>query len=199
MPFERKDDWLSVKNGVVLTPALEESIVCVRQYFAKHKHKAFVTSGVRDPDSQLKNILLYAKAKGIYDSYPEWIDGIKNKLKWDAKVPASQEIVSAFKLSEVYWWQRTWSHLLHLNVIINPCIASMCLMDSKRGDGSNRKGSVIPASPHFSGRSWDVGGGDGGAQKEYDILAEAKKDPKSRIIKLTLEVQNNAVHVDIKV
>jgi hypothetical protein len=190
--FNRDHDWLAVKEDVVLTPAIEKSIGRVRVHFALHQHRAYVTSGLRTPEAQIYDAISSNAAKGgIMELYPEWKAGLSGRWLPDAKSKTPE--------GEMFWWQRTWSKLLNLGFIVNPPIAAVCLYNSFRDNGSNRKGVVINATPHASGLAYDIGGGtDHRPNDEYAILLQAQKDPSTLITSMTLETMNNCVHVNIR-
>jgi hypothetical protein len=192
--FDKKDDYLEVLDAVVLTAAIEDSITAVRPYFEKAGLKAFVTSGKRDPSDQLRIIRDYSINKKIRGLYPEFSQGLFLNWSLDKKVKFQIDGVDR----EIFWWQQTWSKLLNIGVLINPPITAECLMDSLRANGTNRKNCVIPASSHFSGKAWDIGGGDDhNPTNEYQVIEEAKKDQNTRIFSLTLERENNCIHINI--
>lgn len=196
--FKREHAWLSVRESVILNALLEKSIKAIRPYFEKAKLKAFVTSGIRTPAQQLSTICDYVKNKSIATLFKEYVDGIVTKMKVDERIPSPSDIVLEFKLKEIYWWQRAWSRLLNLGIIINPPLDAMCLMDSMRPNGTNRKGVIILQTPHSKGTCFDVGGGkDGTPSNEYNVLLVAKRDSKTSIKSILIEYANNCVHIQV--
>lgn len=190
--FKRYDDWLEVDVTIELTPAIEASIEGIRPHFALHQKRATVTSGYRSPTDQVFGAIYKNAVKGkIEGVYPEFKQGLSGNWLVDRKVRTPE--------GEIYWWQRTWSLLLNHGFIVNPACDALCLYDSFRDDGSNRKGTLIHTTPHATGLAYDVGGGaDRRPNDEYAILLEAQKDPASRIRSMTLETMNNCVHVNVR-
>ncbi len=138
-----------------------------------------LTSGIREPIEQLHLIGWYAKEYGIY--FPEFdlqdLHGIRT--------------VDGIAVAT---WQRTWSRLLHFGIIINPPLAAECLEYSLRPDGSNRKGEIIPGSPHGTGKCFDLSGKAG-----LDLIAKFLADAKADGVEIRnwiIERKNNAVHVN---
>ncbi len=178
----KDNKWLVVKEGVVLTPIIEPVIVALDKYFEEAKLKAYVTSGLRDADAQLRVIRSYLIRKGLDTKYPAAMT-----CKVTDKLPNGE-----------YTWQMAWSNLLNLNVIINPPVPAKVLMNYVR-NGKNKIGSLIGATPHSSGTAFNVGGGNNGIGDELAVLAKAVADKKIPGIKSFLaERENNALHVDCK-
>lgn len=137
-----------------------------------------ITSGVRTPGDQLMIIAKYALVKGII--FPEFEAGDVNS-----------KVIIEGKL--LYKWQRTWSQLLNIGIIINPPLAAEVLFDYIK-NGKNKKGQIIQPSPHFTGRAFDIGGSSG-INKVIPILIEAVKQG---IIKdYLVERANNCLHVNL--
>lgn len=181
--MKAKDNkWLIVKENVVLTPTIEPVIVALDEYFKKHNLKAYVTSGLRDENDQLRVIRSYLVKKGLDKTYPEAMTCKATDKNADG----------------TYVWQMAWSHLLNVGVIINPAFRAVCLMNYIR-NGVNKKGSWIGQTPHASGTAFNVGGGNNGIMDELAVLNEAVKEKKIPGLKSFLaERENNALHVDCK-
>lgn len=178
----KDNKWLVVNPGVVLTPTIEPVIIALDEYFGRHQLKAFVTSGLRDADDQLRVIRSYLVKKGLNTKY-------QNAML--CKVTDKES-------DGTYVWQMAWSNLLNVGVIINPPIAAKCLMNYVR-NGVNKKGSTIGQTPHASGTAFNVGGGNNGIMDELAVLNEALKEKKIPGLKSFLaERENNALHVDCK-
>lgn len=174
--------WLIVKEGVVLTPTIEPVIVGLDKYFEKHKLKAFVTSGYRDADNQLKVVRQYLIKKGLDTKYPQ----------------AMTCKVGDKDLNNNYQWQLAWSHLLNIGVIINPPVRAICLMNYIR-NGVNKKGTYINQTPHATGKAFNIGGGNNGIMDELAVLQEAFDDKEIVGLKSFLaERENNALHCDCR-
>lgn len=173
---------LTIRPNVKLNDHLSKVIWDIAPYTGAVKIE--VTSGVREPIDQLHLISWYALEKGV--KFPEF------------RPQELHEKVQPVELeSEVYRWQRTWSRLLHMGVIINPPLAAVCLEDSIRPNGTNRKGEVIQGSPHSRGTAFDISGKAGFPSTEI-VLKEAKAAGVG-IKDWLLERENNAVHVNISV
>lgn len=182
MATAKNNKWLTVRDNVVLTPIIEPVIIALDPYFEKHKLKAFVTSGLRDENDQLRVIRSYLVKKGLDSKYPEAMT-----CKVTDKNPDG-----------TYVWQMGWSALLNVGVIINPAFRAVCLMNYIR-NGVNKKGQWIGQTPHASGRAFNVGGGSNGIMDELAVLNEALKEKKIAGLKSFLaERENNALHVDCK-
>ena len=192
MAFSREDNWLAVQKNVELNERIEESIAAVRPHFARANHKATVTSGYRSPHTQVfQAILPNAKKAHIDTLFPEFVQGIAEQWQVGKKVDTPE--------GNLYWWHRTWSRLLNKNYIVNPPLESVCLYNSFRADGSNRKDTLIRQTPHSRGSCYDIGGGKNySPNDEYAILLQAKQDPATLIVGMMLETMNDCVHVDIK-
>lgn len=140
-----------------------------------------VTSGLREPADQLKLIGWFALQNEV--KFPEFgVHDLYDKKDIDGQ--------------ELYTWQRTWSRLLHIGIIINPPFAAVCVEDSFRPDGTNRNGMLIPGSPHSRGTAFDISGR-GGIDQVCGVLADSMA--KGAAIKnWQVERKNNAVHVNIR-
>lgn len=182
--FENR--FLKVNKSVILTTTIEPVIIALESYFEAEGKVANVTSGLRDPASQLSIIRGYLAKKGMDKKYPEAITcGLNDKKQFGTKI--------------VYAWQMGWSALLNVGIIINPPIDAECLMDYIGSDGKNRKGTIIKASSHFLGTEFDIGGGtdgiDGSSVSEMKIVQKALADKKIKgLVSIVLERNNNCVH-----
>jgi hypothetical protein len=179
-----ENKWLIVKSGVILTPIIEPVIARLDSYFEKHKHIAYVTSGLRTPEDQLRIIRKYLVSTGLNKIYPEAMTcDLDSKFLWQGKV--------------VYRWQPGWSALLNRGIIINPAREAVCLMDYIR-DGKNKKGQTIKETPHSRGVSFDVSDGKEGISKETEILQEALNDKVQGLVYILPEHNNGCVHCDAR-
>jgi hypothetical protein len=177
--------FLIVKPGVVLTPIIEPVIIALEPYFEKANKISYVTSGKRNPESQLQIIRGYIEKKGLKDQYPEAFGkGVNDKITHP-------------QYGSIYTWQLGWSKLLNIGVIINPPCSAACLLDYIR-DGVNKKGRIINGSPHFNGTAFDVGGGENGVADETAILKEAMAAGVQGLTNILPERENNANHCDCK-
>lgn len=139
-----------------------------------------ITSGLRTPSEQLMIIARYAAVHGV--QFHEFLpDDVHSTVMIDDK--------------QLYCWQRTWSRLLSMGIIINPPLAAVVL-DDYIVAGENRKGHLIPGSPHYGGKAFDIA-----ARKGPDIIVkvlQAARDEGADIRSWTIERKNNCVHVDCK-
>jgi hypothetical protein len=178
--------YLRVNRSVVLTPIIEPVIIALDPFFKQEGKVAYITSGLRTPESQLSIIRGYLAKTGLDKDY-------KTAMSCDlySKTATNDKLI--------YTWQLGWSALLNRGIIINPPIPAECLMDYYRG-GVNKKGQTIGASPHFAGTAFDIGGGtdgiDGNVVSELKILQAAIKNGVSGIRGYLPERNNNCVHVD---
>jgi hypothetical protein len=180
-----ENKFLIVKSGVILTPVIEPVIVALDKYFEAANKKALVTSGLRNPESQLEIIRGYIQSKGLKAQFPEMFTlGVKDKI-------------TVAPYGSIYAWQLGWSKLLNLGVIINPCLAAPVLMDYIR-NGVNKKGQVIQGSPHFAGMAFDIGGQGNGINDELAVIQTALADKCPGLVDFLAEHENNAVHCDCK-
>jgi hypothetical protein len=138
------------------------------------EHPETVTSGVRTSEDQLRIIRQYLKSKGLADNYPEAMTALVDDRTDD---------------DEHFVWQKAWSHLLSVGVIINPPLPAVALMDYIR-NGVNKKGQLIGMSPHTRGTAFDLKG-----IESLKIVQALKL--KGKIRGYLVERENNAIHVDI--
>jgi hypothetical protein len=137
-----------------------------------------ITSGLRDPAEQLIIIAKYALVNKV--RFPEFDpDDVHGRVTIDGQ--------------EIYQWQRTWSALLALGIIINPPLAAVVLDDYLR-DGVNKKGHLIPGSPHYAGKAFDISGRPG-LEKIVGVLQRARA-AGAEIKGWLVERKQGAVHVD---
>lgn len=176
--------WLLIRNDVVLSPQTSRVIASLDPYFGRHQHTAYVTSAVRNPESQLALIKKECIKRGIDKEFPEiLICGLEDKN------------------GGLFLWQSAWSRLLNKGFIISPPIAAVALYDYFKG-GRNKKGEIIWASTHFTGHALDIGGRGGTdptPKDEVEVISEAMaEDPGIGIISFLLERENNCLHVNVK-
>lgn len=161
---------LIVGPHVVLNDKLDKVLSEIDHYWQGRKE--VVTSGVRDADDQLRIIRKYLTSKGLADNYPEAMTGSTDGTT-----------------NGEYSWQKGWSALLNIGVIINPPFSAVVLMDYFR-NGKNKKGHTIGQSPHTRGTAFDISGLDSG-----DIVQKLLADGKIR--GYLIERENSCIHIDI--
>lgn len=172
--------FLIVQKTVVLTPVIEPVIIALDAYFERDNLQALVTSGLRDAEDQLRVIRTYLVKKGLSEKYPEAMGG-------DARTIVAGK----------YTWQRGWSALLNVGVIINPPLAAKCLMDTTF-DSRNRKDQLIQQTPHAKGTAFNIGGGGNGVADEAAVIQKAVADKLPGLVSFLVERENNAVHCNCK-
>jgi hypothetical protein len=191
MNIQIKTTHLLLRPKVVLTASIAPVIAGLDAYFAKANVTAYVTSGLRDAEDQLRIIRQYLRKLNLDPKYPVGMTcHVDERIRWTGE---------GFQHIEVYAWQPAWSRLLKEGIIINPPRTALCLSDYYR-NGVNRKGVVISPSPHFNGTAFDIGGGadgiDGAASNELAIVEQAFKDRLPGMRGYLAERNNNCVHVD---
>lgn len=177
--------FLKYKEGVKRTPAIDRTVQLLDSYF--DGCPSWVTSGLRSPEDQVAIIMEKAKRHGISGDFQEFSS--------PDIYPAKHELIDGKPL---FWWQRTWSKLLSLGDIVNPPLPAECLSDYFRpGSHENKKGQIIPLSPHQRGLAFDIGG-------QEDLLGRAKRVMKAFqsgecfIVEYLVENVNNALHCDVR-
>lgn len=183
-----ENKWLKVNEGVVLTPIIEPVIISLDKEFEKAGQVAYVSSGLRNPLSQLNTIRKYLRVKGLDQKYPiAMACMVEERIDWGGK--------------NMYAWQPAWSKLLNLGVIINPPMRAEVLFDyyHPKDPNTNRKGRMINGSPHFRGTAFDIGGklgDDVTIQDELPIVMAAFKKGIPGMVNVLPEHNNNAIHID---
>ncbi|HUQ67175.1 MAG TPA: hypothetical protein VM101_13520 [Flavitalea sp.] len=177
------NEYLIIQPAVKLTQTIIPVIEAFDAFFKEAGIKAFVTSGERTSEDQLNVIRMYSKRYEVDKEFPEILTcGVADKID--------------FGTTKIYTWSRAWSRLLNKGIIVNPPRPEKVLFDYIR-DGVNKKGQEIGYSPHFFGRSFDIGGGvDHDITNELKVVEKAFK-AKVRGFKGYLpERNNNAIHID---
>jgi hypothetical protein len=192
--FAREHPWLRVDPTVELTDLICISVEAARPHFEKHQIKGEVTSGKRDALNQVKEIIRQAHEHGIADLFPEFVQGIKEGWAPEVLVDAPVEIQTKYKLTKVYWWQRTLSRELAIGVIINPAIKCHILDKYvRKSTGEDMDGKFMEASDHEHGTCWDLG-----ARQQLDekkvVAEECQADPACRISYIRVELVNGCIH-----
>jgi len=178
-----KNKYLKIKPSCFRTPITDTVIARLEHYFEKYKHYVWVTSVRRDSQGQLNVIRDYAEKKGIDKEFSE----IKTCQFNDTIM---------YEGREIYSWQRTWSKLLSVGILINPPMPAEVLFDYIRY-GVNKKGETIQPSSHFYGKAFDIGGGTNLINDEVEIVSEAISDDSGLGIKnIVIERENNCLHVN---
>lgn len=177
-----KNRFLLVKDNVILTEHITPVIERLDPFFEAYKLTAWVTSGLRRPEDQLRIIRNELNRRGLSGEYQQAFEDIGVKIQYEEQ--------------EVYAWQPAWSKLLSLGFVVNPPYLAMVLMDYYRpGSKDNRKGKLIGESPHTRGTAFDIGGGKDGVFNESMVLERAMGNVTG-LKSYLVERNNNAIHVD---
>ena len=178
-PYDNK--FLIVRPSIRLTPIISPVLMEMDKIFQELGVTARVTRGQSTSEDQLAIVVQYAKRYGVDKEFPE----VLRCLATD-KIGTSNE----------YVWQRAWSRLLNIGVIINPPYPAVALFDYIR-NGGNRKGQRIGYSPHVHGTAFDIGGGtDHDISNELVVVEEAKRRKIPGLKGYLPERKNNCVHID---
>jgi hypothetical protein len=169
------------------TPVIDAVLAELEPFAAEAGVKMVITSGLRDPQDQLRVIAGYAAEHGV--SFPEF----------DANDPHKKVRLADGR--DVYAWQRTWSRLLFIGIVINPPLAAECLEDYIRPNGENMKGKLLQGSVHGNGKAFDeqADGNLKDAQDEVPKKIAVLEKAKAAGVKIKgwkVERKNNAIHVD---
>jgi hypothetical protein len=163
--------YLIVPPSVKLNEKLDQVLYDIDCDFREAPER--VTSGIRDSADQLRIIRQYLRSNGLDDNFPEAM-----VCEFDDRFTDGE-----------YAWQKAWSKLLNIGVIINPPLPAVVLMDYIRS-GVNKKGQVIGMSPHTRGTAFDLSGLD-----SLRIVQALKL--KGKIKGYLVERANNCLHCDI--
>lgn len=182
----RDNKFLKVKPGVVLNETIEARIVALDKYYQAANLVAYVTSGERSSNDQLQTIRNYCVRHGVDKEFPEILTcGVMDKIDFGEG-------------KKLFTWQRAWSRLLNIGLVVNPPMPAACLFDYIR-NGVNKKGEVIGHSPHYFGRAFDIGGGmDKDLSNEFAVLKAAIADGMKGIKGWLMEPKNNCLHIDVE-
>jgi len=175
--------FLLIKQSVVLTEHIDPVIFALDEHFKQANLIAYVTSGLRDSESQLRIIKTEITRRGLAKDYQDVWEPLTYKIMYEG--------------NEVYGWQPAWSKLLNLGFVVNPPLPARCLMDYYRpGSTENKKGFIIGASPHTTGTAFDIGGNIDGIANETKVIKGAIGNVKG--LKGCLPERNqNCLHVDV--
>lgn len=176
--------YLRVKEGVRLNDDLDSAAVELEKDFAEAGVFAWITSGERTSEDQLDTVRKYAIRYGVEKEFPEILT-----CRLDDKIDFGHE--------KIYTWQRAWSRLLNIGVIVNPPKPAKALFDYIR-NGVNKKGHEIGYSPHWYKKAMDIGGGeDRDTSNEVAVVKKALARKAPYIKGYLNEPKNNCCHVDI--
>jgi hypothetical protein len=149
-----------------------------------------VTRGHSMPQEQLDLIERFGKDHGCI--FPEFIP--------DGPVDLKKECA---EVGLVYHWQRTWSRLLHLGVVVNPPLSAICLDDYTRPSGEKMKGKVIHKSAHIAGQvngCWPIDfSARVNGQVNFDLVRDIMDQARisnAGIQDIRVEHGNGCVHID---
>jgi hypothetical protein len=150
-------------------------------------HTLVVTRGHATPLSQLETIHDYAIMHNCL--YPEFEAG---------NLYEKNIVIIDGLAKNVYLWQRTWSQLLNVGIIINPPVTAEVLSNYFK-DGVNKKGELILPSPHILSNPIDFSAkidGIPNMKEVVSILTDAKT-AGARIRVIKPEPKNGCVHIDL--
>lgn len=176
--------FLKIRKGVILTPTIDAGIYTLDFWFEKENLSCEVTSGLRTTEKQLQLIKEKAIKHNIHVEFP---------------------LITGAQLNIPNTWIPAWSRLLTIGEMINPPIATKCLFDYKKSDGTLRKaGTLIPVSGHQLGEDFDIGGFNKELNQAVSLDAIVKvlkvallsAEVKGIIAGYLKEPVNGAVHVD---
>lgn len=174
-----KNGFLWVRNGVELTPVIDNAIYELDAWVREDGRTLWVSSGKRSDEHQLGIIISKAKLHGIEKEFPQ--------------------ILTA-TVDNIDGWLLAWGRVLQTGDMVNPPRPARAPFDYIRSDGTARKaGILIPQSGHQLGLDFDI------AQemnKLSDITAILDKALADKMIMdlvgYLVEPVNHAVHVDCK-
>lgn len=178
-----KNKFLLINEGVILNELLDLVSAGLDKFFEQEKLTAYVTSGKRNPEDQLRIIKKYVKRKNIQDEFIENAV-LHSQVTWNNKI--------------IYSWQLAWSKLLNAGVLINPPIRAEVLLDYVKS-GVNKKGIFMNPSVHFLGTALDIGGGSNSIGDETAVVQKAiasKEIPQ--IVSIVPERENNCLHINVR-
>ena len=176
--------FLLIKDGVILTEHIRPVIDRLDPFFEAAKLTAWVTSGLRRPEDQLRIIRNELNRRELSQFYQDAFEDIGKKID--------------YKGEEIFGWQLGWSRLLSEGFIVNPPYPAVALMDYFRPRSKeNRKGKMIGDSPHTRGTSFDISGGKDGVTNEAMVMEHAMKAKVKGLKGYLIERNNNCVHVDV--
>jgi hypothetical protein len=164
--------FVALNNSQVrLTPRIEKTLAALEPYFQKANINVRVTSGYRSPQHQLELIREQAIAYGLDKKYPS---------------------IRTATVADIESWRGAWDELLNVKgYIINPPVPAKCLLGERRG-------KVVPASPHILGKSFDLATGDRADLGRVAALVEAFRRDAGLKMQIRIEHENNAVHVGLQ-
>ena len=179
---------VEIKKNAVLDGNQKEIIT--RIALACGDDRLTVTRGHSTPQEQLSLIHRFAVANECV--FPEFIPNGPIDLK-----------VELSGVGLVYHWQRTWSRLLHMGVVVNPPHTAICLEEYTRPSGEQMKGKLIDESAHIVGQKNGCFPLDFSARvngkinfaRVRDVLEKAKA-AGAGIKEIKLERGNTCVHID---
>jgi hypothetical protein len=150
---------------VVLNDELDLILCSIDHYWPPKSE--IVTSAIRVPEDSLRIIRGYMVSHGLDKKYPEAMTcGILDKVSG----------------TNEYVWQKGWSAVLNVGVIVNPPYEAVALMDYFR-EGVNKKGHLIGQSPHIRKKAFDLSGVD-----SLTIVKRIVEDKKIRGYLLEREI-----------
>jgi len=179
--------YLKIRDNVIITDSHIPVIIGLDKYFTDAKFIAWITSGLRMPEDQLRIIREYARKYEIDKKFPKINDcNLTDK--------------DYYQDQQIFKWQTAWSKLLNIGIIISPPLDAKCLFDYY-SNGENKKGKIIKASEHINGNCFDIGGSTGkpDVSDEEVIIQRAWDDKKiENWLSWKIERKNNCIHIVCK-
>jgi hypothetical protein len=169
--------WLTIKEDVKLTDAIEQVIYKLENFFEIQNRRAVVTSGFRDPVDQLG--IIYRQAHKQFIS-PTW-------------TPRDVDVKDG---RGYYVWQETWSRLLGSGYIVNPPRPAVVLERYINSKGVDMTGKVIGSSPHFLGKSFDIADASNISVIQYALTHKPDIGIRSYLVERGNGTQG-CVHIDV--
>jgi hypothetical protein len=153
-----------------ITTSIERALSDLEPHFQAAGLRVKVTSGYRSPNYQLGLIKRKAIHYGLDNKYPS---------------------IRTARVDDIESWRGAWDELLNVKgYIINPPIPTV----SRIG---KRAGRRIGASPHSSGKAFDLSSGNPGDLNRIAAVLRQYRQEGGPIRQILIERVNNAVHVGL--
>ena len=161
---------ITIHPRAKITTSIERALSDLEPYFRGGGLQVKVTSGYRSPNYQLGLIKRKAIHYGLDNKYPS---------------------IRTARVDDIESWRGAWDELLNVKgYIINPPIPAV----SRIG---KRAGRRIGASPHSSGKAFDLSSGNPGDLDRIAALLRQYREDGGPIRQILIERVNNAVHVGL--
>lgn len=170
----------------ILNDYTNSKLTAIDKYWPPNSE--IVTSVIRTSEDSLRIIRQYLHSKNLARVHPE----------------AMTCEISELNESNYFVWQKGWSNLLNIGIIVNPPLPAICLMDyfrdglDERGQPIkiNKKGQVIGQSPHIPDPKNPMKGA--ADLSGLDSLTIVKRLAEDKMIRgFLVERANNCIHLDL--